>query len=1034
MATYDNGLYTPWTPADEATVAAAPATTAAATSTTVWWTPETTTAAPTTTTTTTTTTSQAPTTTTTTTTTSSSSTTTTAPSSSSTSFSTTSSSSSSTTTPAQTSSTSLSSTSSSHVSTSASSSAALVGPSSVVSAAQSGSDHAPTFKITYLLPVFIIVPCVCLFLLLAWSYGKYWARPRLDGEASGRPQDQPGFWDGAYKSIGRKDDRKLEKGDGDGNLDEKGGLVPGKDWAGIHDDVESATPKRNRSSKWTNWLPPLGRGPSTRSNRSTSSSGHHSMNHVPFVSVSYASLQGDKPFVPPSQSYTNLGGGFGRSASQTSDHNRGWGWGAKPRGTSSALRVMNADIDDADDFDSRQHLTADAATVGGGWGTSSRKYRAKKTGSVSSRLSDKIMSKLSPGGLSPSAMAASPSVYSPQFSPTPPGGGTYAELGAGDEDEELLDEKRDVDLDAYLGESRVGHGQLANRFLNGDPHAMPPPSSSQRGSSRGLPAGAAPAPRDEYYARQGGNAPHSSSLMTGEESVPAFAVTLPSAPPRSQISPKKSKTSLLRPPPPESPRATPPPQLLFGYDSPPPPSMPTSNSRGPLPMLPGSRSRSNLGSNDPFTSPPARVPFRSQPPPQLSRPSRANTSTPFSPETAPGLFFASPPLGSPPSSHGHHAGPYNPHQVIGSPMPDFQPGALRASESAFSISGVDKLIYADPSTAILTHEIHKGVPSESRTGLKEFAEKERNPHKSRKDEIEQLRRSVGTSIAPKDPPSASKPPPAPANQALPSSQSNVSGFKKVSTRPLGAGSTAPRESLGFDPVFSESPTLPPLQHPSKVRAAIESLESKSASGHSKSSSVDSSRSGHGGRPVSYDHKAKPRVERMPSPPVSQKLERSTTTLGRSRDRKHHGFDSDGEHDEDAIAPRQHARNRTTNDDFDAREAEAIRNNRRVSMLLLHRSRTQSGPARSPDTGSSETDHDLASTEEGGASVDAHQARPALTRPLSSDPERLGQMLRRKSTGANLGSGAEGTGVVVGEDGNVGGGILAAMTRRSGIFD
>jgi hypothetical protein len=38
------------------------------------------------------------------------------------------------------------------------------------------------------------------------------------------------------------------------------------------------------------------------------------------------------------------------------------------------------------------------------------------------------------------------------------------------------------------------------------------------------------------------------------------------------------------------------------------------------------------------------------------------------------------------------------------------------------------------------------------------------------------------------------------------------------------------------------------------------------------------------------------------------------------------------------------------------------------------------------------------------------------------------MLRRKSTGENLG------GVNVERDGSIGGGIMAAMTRRSGIFD
>ncbi|GAA5961916.1 hypothetical protein JCM3765_006436 [Sporobolomyces pararoseus] len=938
MATYDNGLYTPWTPAEQGQPAATSqaAWTPETMSTTAWWTPQTTT-----TTTSSTTTTQA------TSTLASSSSSTTSPASSSSSTSLLSSSSSTSTSSPSSSSTvptSSSSTRSSPSLSAISSTASGLHPSGIIAASSSDSSSGPpAFKVTYLLPVFIIVPCVLFFLLAAWTYGKYWAKPRKNGEPSSRPQDQPGFWDGAYKSIGTKSRKAPVEVE-----DEKEGLVLGKDWAG---DIESATPKRQRSSKWSNWLP-LGRGNSTRSNESS-----HSANHVPFVSVSYASL--DQPFIPPSHS-TNAA--LARSASQMSNRgDRGWSWGAKPQATTSALRVMNGN-DHEDDEDSKYLSAARGWNAG-----STRKYRAKKSGSLSSRISDKVMSRLSPGGLSPSAIAPSPSVYSPQF---PQDGGRYAELDE-EEDDDIYDDKK-VDLDAYLGESRVGEGGLANRYLNGDVTAIPPPRRT---------SGQVPPSRTASHSRQ--------------DSIPSFPVDLPSAPARTQVSPKKSQSTLLRVPPPESPRSTPPPQLLFGYDSPPPP-------RGPLPV-PNSQSRSNLAS-DPFTSPPARIPFRSQPAPQLSRPSRANTSTPFSPETAPGLFFTSPPLSSPPSQY-HHT------NVVGSPMPDFQPGALRASESAFSISGVDQLIFADPSAALPPSASFMNPRSESRSGLKELAQKP----KSRKEEIDQLKRSVGpqTSAVPVQTQNHAPSPLRHEQQAVPP----VAGFKSITSRPI----KEPRESLGFNPSFSESPTIAPLQHPSKVRAAIENLEAKSNSGHSKSSSMDSTRSARSTRP-----------EKLPEPPSPQKLERSTTTLGRSRRQQRGGFDSD-EGEGGVEEP----------------EDEETIKNRRVSTLLLRRSRTQSGPSAIPALSSSHDSHSNShesTSEEGGGAEGGngwnqssdlyrHSAAEPFKRPLSSDPARLQQMLRRKSTGANLGSGGEaGGGVKVDSDGNLGGGIMAAMTRRSGIFD
>jgi hypothetical protein len=342
-------------------------------------------------------------------------------------------------------------------------------------------------------------------------------------------------------------------------------------------------------------------------------------------------------------------------------------------------------------------------------------------------------------------------------------------------------------------------------------------------------------------------------------------------------------------------------------------------------------------------------------------------------------------------------------------MPDFQPGALRASESAFSIAGVDKLIFSDPSAALPPSASFMNPRSDSRNGLKDLAQKP----KSRKEEIDQLRRSVGpqTSTIP-----------AAHNNAAPSPLRNeqqqqtippVAGFKSITSRPI----KEPRESLGFNPSFSDSPTIAPLQHPSKVRAAIENLEAKSSSGHSKNSSMDSTRSGRS------TNQSPSKPERLPSPPSPQKLERSTTTLGRSR--RHGGFGSEDEE----------------RGGVDEQEDEEAIKNRRISTLLLTRSRTQSGPSAVPASSSSHDSHSNShegSTEEGtgwnsnsinpSSSYRHSVAEEPLKRPLSSDPARLQQMLRRKSTGENLG------GVNADRDGSIGGGIMAAMTRRSGIFD
>ncbi|GAA5890885.1 hypothetical protein JCM6882_008845 [Rhodosporidiobolus microsporus] len=1001
-ASYNNGLYTPWTPAGEAAATTSVAdwetqAEAATTSEEAWWITTTSSSAATTsmTTASSSTTTAAPTTT------SATSSSTSSPSSSPTS--------SSSSSPSSSSSTSSSAASSSSLASSSVGKHATVSryvnlPSSSASAASSSSsDGGSSFKITYLIPVFVALPIIILFAILGATYGKCWARGGRKGHETPLTNRGNAWWGGV--AGGTWNSRRSRRGPDDDEEEATGGLVekaayPSGSPAALaaFDEKrgvqgEEAPVMVKSSSRWGNLF-----------------NAGKKQQAVPFLSVSYASL--DKPFSPPSRS-SSIASGLNRCASNGGGAgDRGWGWGmALPRSNSrarnsagpSALRQQhNADEAQQDN----QHLTAGVW----GMGTTSRRYRPKGLGrdsSISSRLSDKIFNRGGGGGLTVPDEMPSPSVYSPAFEPAPvmsQNSGRYTQLGGGSAEDD--DEVEEVDYDAVLGAARVGHGDLAKRFVRGE------------------------VPEEEMYGPGGRPKAAANPFSQPRDAVPAFKVDLPAAPSRLQVSPKKSKSTLMRPPPPDDgERGLPPPpsqqQLLFEYSSPPV----SPEKKRPLPSVPNYPSPTRG-----LTDAPPRIPFRSQPPPQLSRPPRGSSvpqpshsiapprsmsATPFSPETQPDLFFASPPMSPNASSHGHGHNLGN----VGSPLPPFEPGALRASESAFSLDGMDALVFPD------------GLSSEGH-GLKDLVEREKRSSRSRKEEIDQLKRSapevkpgmvIRNSVelqASKIPSSSGGRAPSPTKQQQ---QPGPSRLKKASSKPDLQDQRKSRDSFGFHPSFGDGPAIAPLQHPSKVKAAIETLEKRSSRVGPPTSTSPSKPQPQHEQHQHHHSQPQPRPARMPSPPAAQKLERSTTTIvppvgaGQRYRRLLGGGRREGDY--------------SSSDDEDG-DPEAIAQKRRVSMLILQRSRSQSadgGAALGLLGGSGEGPGSASSHSHSHETVEETERR---ARPLSSDPKRLSKMLRRSSSaGAGLNGLAidvddeEGP-VKVGTDGKATGGAMDALTRRS----
>lgn len=486
-----------------------------------------------------------------------------------------------TSTPVPTTSSSLSSHTSSAASLSRSSnlSTTLARPSLTSTLLPATSSGQP-FKIVWLTPVFVLLPIIIAFAVAGCLYGRCW------GHREPRRREQSGAGGGWFGGGSMKGERGIL------SPEEEGGLVEGK-WVGDDEDEKYV---ETRESGWRGFV--IG---------SLSRRGRNDEREAPFRAVPYASLE--EPFIAPG-SYATPGKNYlTPSAEDHSTPERGWTWGAKPVSPNERRGSKG---------------------LGAAWQWPTKRYRAKSASSKRSGRSegssfggkereDSTMGRWrSAAGLDNDI---SPSLYSPTVE-----NGQYQ--GFRDVDD-------DADVDEMLAESRTGHGnERARRFMSGTQREDDFPASTSRGGFRDEPETS-----ELGYAQVQQRSP-SKNAREGRHANDGFRieVELPQNLPPTHNSPTKSAViPLVRPPPPITPTKTA--NLLFSYDS---PASAPRVPRSPLPI----------------------------PPP------RRNPSAPLSPEARPGLFF------TPPS-------PVN----VGAPMPAFKSDAMRASESAYSLTGVRGLVF-----------------------------------------------------------------------------------------------------------------------------------------------------------------------------------------------------------------------------------------------------------------------------------------------------------------------------------------------------
>jgi len=824
-------------------------------------------------------------------------------------------------------------------------------------ASGNGTSSGSPFKISYLIPVFVGLPIIAAFALAACTYGKWWGRGNKARSAAHGGDDDEGpytegnagagaWWGGA---VGGGSWRSRKGGvDPEQDAEERGGLVEGK-WVGDgYDEKDGASPAKGGAAGASRWSGLLGGG-GARPER------YEDHPDVPFLSISHAPplQQQDAPFVPP------------------------------PRSSSTHDFLARGQV--APQGPSARHLGP------GPWASASAAQRwVARSGSVrstSSRLSDKIRARF---GIGQGARddCPSPSVYSPNVEAGTMGtAGAYMGLHTAlEEDDDDLDDGDKVDYDALLGAARVGHGDLARKYAQGevtDEQLFPRPRSDQR-----IDPALEHDARERYYARHGApSQPGSSGPFAPQpyrDAPPAFAVALPSAPSRLQVSPKKSATVLSRAAPetPERERthALGSGDLLFSYESPArsaqaPPASSASAQRRPLPSAP--RASPTRASAAPLTDAPARIPFRQQAAPQLSR-----HAPPPSSASRPDIFSSG--AAAPPPQKASRA-------TVGSPMPAYDGRA--PEDEALSLDGVDALVFGAPAAAPQSQRRStasgggRTSPTKERA-LGPRAEQQQRPsqqqpkHKRSGSDLQQGMVS-SSSAARQHAPEASA---ASRSRSTPTKVRPVSAYAHLPSQPqqqqhqqqqrmskvpsrqdlrstAAAPTSRPRESLGFDPTFGEGPALAPLQHPSKVRAAIENIETRGpapppSSQHRKTASSSSSS-----------------PTKAPGPSAGAP---APTTYRRALGRK--GLDSDSDDDDERISAATH----------DSGDAEALATKRRLSTLILNRSKSQSG-ALGAGAGEGDSSPEPTSFE--------NEAR--RERPLSSDPRRLSMMLRRGSSGAHL---------------------------------
>ena len=746
----------------------------------------------------------------------------------------------------------------------------------------------------------MIVPLVAVFAILACTYGKCWAKGRHKTPLPGSNAGSSAWWGGAVGSWRRgmhdpDDDDDEEMG---GLVREKSRAPPGAR-AYDYDEKRFSLPSNRGGSRWTSVFSIASRSAIPYQQEPV----HEAA--IPFLSVSQAPV--DQPFVPPSRS------------SSTHDFPQ---WSAPdpygPNRGPASNGLLTAGVwrmgSQSRRYNPRMTSVPEGANLQRGVST-------RSTDTFGSRLSDKIFKRFS-SGASAADNCPSPSVYSPSPENAGPPSfgavGTYMGLQGVDEDDdedEFLDEKKhaDLDYDAFLAEARVRDGGLAKRYAAGEVTEAELHPRLEAPVNHGL-SDEADA-RQRYLSRHG-RAP---SDPFARPATPPFNVDLPSAPTRLQVSPKKTASTLVRSAAPDTPERDAPRDLLFSYASPP---ANLGSPRPPLPPVPsqfGAPRSTSPSKVVPLTEAPTKSAFRHKAAPQLAKPVRSND--PFASiavQPAPPSLEVDRPLS------------------VGSPMPAYEPpAAARKSEiSAFSLDAYGALAYSDAEEPVADE-----IPARQSSS---------NKHRSRSTANRPASRSVKQEST-----EASKPRPKSAYANLSSQgESRPRLPTREELRPVSHSSSSASRTLdGFDPVFPDSPDLQPLQHPNRVRAAVENLESSRAQNkalHRKTDSHDSSRT---------------------TSTLSSSLARSATagpSVGYRRPLGNKGLDSD----EDGG---------NSSDD-----SEAIKINRRLSKMILNRSRSQTQIASSPDLDDDDE----------------------LSRPLSGNPQRLGAMLRRPSQGGALGNQAQ----------------------------
>lgn len=630
------------------------------------------------------------------------------------------------------------------------------------------------------------MPLILLFVVLALTHGRYWGTRKQysdDDEDGGGAAG--GGWFGGGGGGGGSTRGRGGTADAD-DEEQEGGLIERK-WE--QDGPLDHTVERARDSRpqapYSSWSLTLRRALSSTS----SSLGHARTESTHFVAVPSSSPYLDAPFVPPTRS------AGGHQASQFDDsgaqrryleeleegHEKGWAWGTagrqedhleKHRGNGGKAPRGAVLLDD-DDVEGR----GDGLTSGWRWAT--RKYRPKTSvrskastvrrkagvlgslGSFGSGRSNRLHARLHDDEMPPS-----PSIYSPTFE------GAYDGLEEGEEDLDVGGSSTEGALDRYLGESRVGNGDLAKRFLagkmTGEDYALgrqgSRASATRYTDDDGRYTDAGPgAVVDERPDRGGGF---------------RMAVELPSAPVRSHVSP--TKTAVLRP----TSSATPPrggPLIFAHATSPPPPAIILTQ-----PSRPTSRDLLQLQLD---------VSHLEEGDSQAEERRLARSITFVSPTTSPQRLLFSP---------------------VGNASPTFLPEQARASESTSALAGLQDLVFGGRDVVV-------DRKSKQDDGEQRRAASKQGQEKAKPAKLQTARRAPAAQPATTISRHTSRPDiAAPLQISAPILISRTEP-RQQTARPVPAAVVAASATI----VASATPP-PQATTPSRVRAAINEVEAREA--------------------------------------------------------------------------------------------------------------------------------------------------------------------------------------------------------------